>query len=336
MSALIQVNIHASQFPEQVLADLRDSLRLRQLNHKFLYDSTRQTQKWLAVHEAYSPARTDPDCLATYQAGFEAVCARTAPGHIHLVGLGCGGGQKDAALAEQLSRAGRQVSYTPVDVSPAMVLTASQAVGRVLGGAPGVCGPGVVCDLQTARSLAGVLAGLYPPGAACLLSFFGLIPNFEPPVILPKLSELVRPGEALLLSANLAPGPDYAAGVRHILFQYNNALTNDWLLTALLDLGVERGDGTVVWRIEPCPTGEDLLRVAAYFRFIRPRILAVANEKFDFRMGDTLRLFFSYRYTPELVRAQLSRHGLAVQDQWLTPDGEEGVFLCEKMKVKHP
>ena len=60
MSALIQVNIHASQFPEQVLADLRDSLRLRQLNHKFLYDSTRQTQKWLAVHEAYSPARTDP------------------------------------------------------------------------------------------------------------------------------------------------------------------------------------------------------------------------------------------------------------------------------------
>ena len=73
MSATVPVIIHASQFPEQVAADLRDSLRSRQMNHKFLYDSYRQTQKWLAVHEAYSPARTDSDCMATYQACFTAV-----------------------------------------------------------------------------------------------------------------------------------------------------------------------------------------------------------------------------------------------------------------------
>ena len=36
---------------------------------------------------------------------------------------------------------------------------------------------------------------------------------------------------------------DYAAGVKKILPQYDNALTRDWLLTFLLDLGVERSNG---------------------------------------------------------------------------------------------
>lgn len=328
MPAAIQVTIHASQFPEQVLGDLRDSLRARQMNHKFLYDTTRQTQKWLAVHDACSPARTDPDCLATYETSFEAVSARITQPQAHLVGLGCGGGQKDASLLSKLHHRGRTVSYTPVDVSPAMVLVASQTIGRTLGISPGQTGGGVVCDLLTTGDLAEILDGLCPPGAARLVSFFGMIPNFEPQVILPKLSGLIRPGDALLFSANLAPGDDYAAGVRQILPQYNNPLTSDWLLTAMLDLGVERADGTVVWRVEACPSGADLLRVAAYFRFARPRILTVAGEKFDFRMGDSIRLFFSYRYTPERIRSHLNQHGLTVLDQWLTQSGEEGIFLC--------
>ena len=66
-----------------------------------------------------------------------------------------------------------------------------------------------------------------------------MIPNFEPQVILPKLASLVRPADFLLFSANLAPGKNYAAGMKKILPQYDNAPTRDWLMTFLLDLGVE-------------------------------------------------------------------------------------------------
>ena len=59
MSAVAHVAIHPSQFPAQVRRDLLESLRTRRVNHKFHYDSIKQTQKWLALHEAYSPARTD-------------------------------------------------------------------------------------------------------------------------------------------------------------------------------------------------------------------------------------------------------------------------------------
>jgi hypothetical protein len=52
MSELVHVAIHPSQFPEQVRRDLIESLRARSVNHKFHYDSIRQTQKWLALHQA--------------------------------------------------------------------------------------------------------------------------------------------------------------------------------------------------------------------------------------------------------------------------------------------
>ena len=70
MSSLVGVAIHASQFPENVRRDLLDSLRRRRVNHKFHYDSVKQTQKWLALHEAYSPARTDTDCRRIYDRSF--------------------------------------------------------------------------------------------------------------------------------------------------------------------------------------------------------------------------------------------------------------------------
>jgi L-histidine N-alpha-methyltransferase len=83
-----------------------------------------------------------------------------------------------------------------------------------------------------------------------------MIPNFEPQIILPKLASLVRPKDFLLFSANLAPGNNYAAGVKKVLPQYDNPLTRDWLMTFLLDLGVERGDGKLRFKIEDDRTND--------------------------------------------------------------------------------
>ena len=92
------VTIHPSQFPEKVRRDLLDSLRRREVNHKFHYDSPKQTAKWLALHQLYSPSRHDADCEAIYDAAFRTVAKQEAANRVHLVGLGCGGGQKDTQI----------------------------------------------------------------------------------------------------------------------------------------------------------------------------------------------------------------------------------------------
>lgn len=323
MSTTANVTFHSSQFPEQIRSDLIKSLRSRQIAHKFHYDSIKQTQKWLALHQQFSPSRNDENCRAIYEQGFKAA-ARTADREaIHVIGLGCGGGQKDSRLVRALKRRKNEIFYTPCDVASAMVLTARETALSVL---PEKRIFPFVCDLQTASDLPGILNAPVTRRARRIITFFGMIPNFEPHDILPKLESLVRSKDILLFSANLAPGNDYAAGVRRILPQYDNAPTRDWLMTFLTDLGIAKNDGTLIFGIEDTQNG--LKRIVANFRFVRAREVKIGDESFAFRAGETVRLFFSCRYTPDRVHDLLAAHNLKIQNQWITDSGEEGVFCC--------
>ncbi|HEY5345311.1 MAG TPA: L-histidine N(alpha)-methyltransferase [Verrucomicrobiae bacterium] len=325
LSSSVSVAIHPGQFPENVRRDLLESLRTRRVNHKFHYDSVKQTQKWLALHEAHSPARRDKNCLTTYNEAFIATVKKIKSKSVHVIGLGCGGGQKDVQLLKQLQSSGKKNSYAPGDVSVAMVLVAREAALKIL--PEKNCFP-FVCDLATARNLAETVPQVGSSQGARLVTFFGMIPNFEPRQILPKLAELLCPNDFLLFSTNLAPGTNYVAGIKKILPQYDNPLTRDWLLTFLFDLGIEPRDGELRFSIETGGLG--LQRVVAKFHFRRARKIKVSGEEFSFARGESIQLFFSYRYTPARVRKILARYGLEVREEWISNSGEEGVFLCRR------
>jgi len=315
------ISIHESQFPENTRRDLLASLRVRKINHKFHYDSIKQTQKWLGLHQIYSPSRNDADCRAIYEKGFEAAAAKIKSKSVHVIGLGCGGGQKDTRLLKLLKARGKEIFYTPCDVSSAMVLVARRTALTIL--PEKNCFP-FVCDLATAANWRKFPATRHPS----IVTFFGMIPNFEPQEILPKLASVVRPEDFLLFSANLAPGKNYSGGLKKVLPQYDNAPTRDWLITFLLDLGVEKRDGKLKFAIED--GGFDLKRIVARFHFTRAQRIEIEDDRFEFRRGESIRLFFSYRYAPALVRKLLGQHGLEVSGEWIAKSEEEGVFLCRR------
>ena len=220
------------------------------------------------------------------------------------------------------------IAYTPCDVALAMVLVARQSALAVV--QEKNCFP-LVCDLATAGDLPTLFAHRLAPQASRLTTFFGMIPNFEPKQILPKLAPLIRPKDFLLFSANLAPGDNYAEGMKKILPQYDNTLTADWLMTFLLDLGVEKSDGELRFAIED--SGSDLKRIVARFHFSRAKQIKVDDESFKFRRGESIRIFFSYRYTPECVCKMLAEYGLEVCGQWIAKSQEEGIFLLRRSGV---
>lgn len=327
MSSAATVIVHPNQFPENVRRDLRTSLRARRVNHKFHYDSVKQTNKWLALHQTHSPSRNDPDCVATYERAFDGAVVATEGVEIQVLGIGCGGGQKDTRLLKLLRAADKKVSYIPCDVAVAMTLVARQVALEVV---PAEKCFSLVCDLATADDLPDLLIQHGLPQSPRLITFFGMIPNFEPGEILPKLAALVRVEDLLLFSANLAPGADYAAGVQRILPQYDNPLTRDWLMTFLLDLGVEHSDGDLRFGIEVDSRGSGLRKIVARFQFTRVRPILAGDERFAFSAGEGIQLFFSYRYTSALVRQALASCGLKVEDEWITRSGEEGVYLVKR------
>ena len=323
MSALAHVAVHSSLFPENVQCGLLQSLRTRRVDPKFHYTSYKQSQKWLAIHEAFSPSRTDADCAAIYDRSFQAAAGALNSSGASLIGLGCGGGQKDARLLSLLTGQGREISYTPCDISLALVLTSLHAAEAA---APGIrCHP-LVCDLVGADDLPGIFDHQEGTPKVRLITFFGMIPNFEPEIIMPRLAALVRPGDLLFFSANLAPGPDYAAGVQQVLPGYDNSQTRDWLATFLHDLGVEQDDCTIQFTVEDSKSA--LKPIVENFCFSKQRTLTVHGERFEFCKGDKVRLFFSYRYTLDRIASLLSQYRLSILGQWITQSGEEGVFLC--------
>ncbi len=324
MSSIVNVRVHASQFPESVQAALLEGLRSRTIAPKFHYQSYKQVQLWLALHRACSPAWRDPDCVAIYDRSFAAAVGFIPERRVRLIGLGCGGGDKEARLLRLLNAAGKELSYDPCDVSLPLVLAATLAAQNASASLP--CRP-LLCDLALAGDLAEILNEGGDPEARRIITFFGMLPNLEPENILPKLALLMRPQDLVLLSANLAPGPDYRAGVQRILPGYDNTETRAWLLAFLIDLGAEPGDGRVDFSIEEA---SGLYRIVADFRFLRERVLAVHDERFAFRAGDLVRLFFSFRHTPNRVRLLVQAHGLRVTEQWITASEEEGVFLGQK------
>jgi L-histidine Nalpha-methyltransferase len=315
---VIHIAIHPSQFPDRVRVDLIESLRRREIKHKFHYESYKQARKWLAVHEAHSPARTDADSQQVYADAFAYVTRHLQHTSAHVIGLGCGGGQKDLVLLQTLKGAGVESIYTAVDVSLPLVITARERAKAVADSTRGL-----VCDLEIATDIAEELCEY--SATQRIITFFGMMPNSEPEVIIPRLVALRDERDYLLVSANLAPGPNYPEGVRRVLPQYDNAETVDWLTVFLTDLGVKPSDGRVHFSIEECADG--LLRIRADFQFKSAQTLEFETEKFKFKGGESIRLFFSYRYTPERLGEVFGKAGLRISQQWISASGEEGVFL---------
>jgi len=323
MSANIQVTVHASQFPDSMREALLEGLRSRRIPPKFLYQSYKQAQLWLTLHRACSPAWLDPDAIAIYDRSFEAVAA-LAQQRVNVIGLGCGRGQKEARLLYLLAALGKGLFYVPCDVSLPLLLGSVREADNAC---DGVISRPLLCDLTLARNLPETLETFDVPKARRIVTFFGMIPNFEPDPILSKLSELMRADDLLLMSANLAPGPDYRAGVESILPGYDNPQTRAWLSAFLQDLGIDPDDGAIHFSIEATA---GLYRIVADFHFRRGRILTVHEEQFAFGPGELLRLFFSYRHTPETTRRLLQDHHLQLVEQWISASEEEGVFLVRK------
>ena len=315
-----KVTVHPSQFPGAVRRQLVAALRAGNVPPKFLYDSVRQTQKWLEVHPAQSPSRINADVTRIYDAAFEDALGQALGQAVALVGLGCGGGQKDTLCLAKLQPSIPELHYVPCDVSQAMTLVAREAAAEHL--PLGQVHP-LVCDLAEADDLGQALDEQLPGEAKRLFTFFGMIPNLEPDVILPKLRALLRVGDQLLFSANLAPDRDYRAGVERVLPQYDNAETRDWLLSFLTGIGVLETAGELVFGIESV---DELLRIFANFKFTQSQAIKLDGELVAFDVGQTLRLFFSYRHTAETFTKRLAKHGLQIVFSEIAESGEEGVF----------
>ncbi len=327
-SPCVSVAIHPSLFPEAVQARLLASFQTRRIHGAFHYDTARRAHRWMQVHATHSPAVTADDARSIYdQAARESVVG-LAPDAWGCIGLGCGSGHKEARVAAALAARGSSVTYLPLDVSVPLVLISREAALAQL---PNLTVHPIAADLTDASDLSSVINPLLPAGAGRFFTLFGMLPNFEPEFIFGRMASWLSPGDRLLFSANLAPGPDLEAGVRAVLPQYDNPETKAWLRTLLEDHGVSADCGSVVFHIEPVHGFPGCARIAADWVVSQSSVLVLDGESFPLLPGERLRLFFSCRHTPGSIEFGLRSHGLRLAQSWIAGSGEEGVFYVERL-----
>jgi uncharacterized SAM-dependent methyltransferase len=320
----VTLTFHDSQYPARLAEQLCQGLRARKLPGKFLYESPAQAQRWLAYHQAYSPSRTEPALLVLYDQAFQAALQALSPSALHYVSLGCGGGNKDALFLQQAALHCPSLVFTPIDTSAALVV---ETMLRIQSALPLLTTAPLVVDLDVAPVLTPWLSQYETPTHRRFLSCFGMLPNFAYQTFLPYVRSLMHPGDMLLLSANLSPGL-YADAVRRILPQYDNPLGRAWYAGLLDSLGFTASQVQLTVYPHLLQPDGHIWQIRAEATVQQQMQLTVYNEMFSFTTGESLEVFFSNRFTPQVMPQILADAGLTLVQIWLFDSQEEAIYLC--------
>ena len=313
---LIEPIIHPSARPEDRRQAMIGDLASNRLPPAFLYESSAQSKRWLAVHEAYSPFVKDPDCRKIYEWIAGQIGVRVQGAGVHVIGLGCGSGVKDFMLLRQLEKP----IYWPVDISQELVLEA-------VGNSPASRNHPLVLDLARAKDIGNFINNQIPIGSRRIYTLFGILPNFNPQMLSELLLDILQSDDLLLLSANLAPGNNYVKAVDRIMAQYENSITCEWLLGALGEINTPLSEGRLVFRQRKISGG--LRKIEAQWYFEHPYTFEFGGHHFTFKSADKLEVFYSIRHTVQKVREWIESLGLTPLKYRLSDLGEEAVFLCQ-------
>ncbi len=320
----VTLTFHDSQYPSRVAEQLCQGLRAKRLSGKFLYESPAQAQRWLMYHQAYSPSRTESALLSLYQQSFQAALRTLSSEALHYISIGCGGGAKDSLFLQSATPLCPTLFFTPMDISAALVIETMRRLHHTLGDLPSFP---LVIDLEAEPDLTPFLELHETPDMRRLLTCFGMIPNFDYQTFLPYIRRLMRPSDVLLLSVNLSPTPYPDAGP-HTIPQYDNPPARAWFIGLLENLGFSAADLDLCIDAKALRLDGHVWQIRAAARFLRQVELSLYEASFTFHHGEWLHLFFSNRFTPQVMPRILADAGLTVIDTFLFESQEEGIYLC--------
>jgi uncharacterized SAM-dependent methyltransferase len=249
-----------------------------------------------------------------------------SPRALHYVSLGCGGGTKDAMFLQHAISRCPTLLFTPMDTSAALVV---ETMLRIQSTLPGLTTAPLVVDLEAEPALTPWLSDHEIATSQRLLACFGMLPNFAYRTFLPYVRSLMRPGDMLLLSANLSPGL-YADAVARILPQYDNPFAHAWYTGLLDSLGFTASQIQLAVHTQLLRPDGHIWQIRAEATMRQPVQLTLYDEVFSFAAGESLEVFFSTRFTPQVMPAVLAEAGLTLLQTFLFDSQEEAIYLCAR------
>ncbi len=203
VSDLLKIDVPAASLTEEFAADVYAGLTRsgeKQLHSKYFYDELGSALfEAITLLPEYGLTRAESRLLRTHAAAI----AQQLELPVVVSELGSGGGQKTRYILQALSHGQSVVRYYPIDVSAAALASCEKELTSIAEVYPLTASylPGLASAVARRRS-----------SERLLVLFLGsTIGNFEPEAaqqFLRELRDLLRPGDALLLGADLVKPVD--------------------------------------------------------------------------------------------------------------------------------
>jgi hypothetical protein len=301
--------VHPSRWLNAVSERRRTALSAGAIPPEFLYSGYRQSQLWRTVARHHVPPGLDSFYRTTF--------SRLPSGKwIHLVALGAGGAEKERCLQEKI---GARLA-TALDVSEALAVLSAQQLYPAFPEPPRP----VAADLTRFADLPEWLS-TFDGDASRLYTAFGLTPNLSPSDLDPILATFLRPGDELLISANLME----EGRIDSILPQYDNPETRAWLNEVLVQWGIAPHLSALTIAFEPLDGACG--RILAQTAWRQNITLEWEGGEFHAQAGQPLTVFSSLRYTSEGFAARLRAAGFSLTSQSTSDCGQEGVWQVSRI-----
>jgi len=306
--------------------------------------SPKQLPPWLFYDEAGSLLFEEITCLPEYyltrlereifhrHAG--EMIAAAANGHrLRLVELGAGSADKTRTLLTAALDYQSAVKYLPVDVSETALEMACRRIEAEL---PGVATTPVVEDYTTSWSVPDADGD----GRQLLLWIGSSIGNFEPEAavaLLRRIHDTMRPGDGLLLGADLAPAegievPEGCKCVPELIAAYDDAegVTAAFNRNLLARLNRELGAEFDLDGFAHCAVWNHAAsRMEMHLESSEEQSVWIAalETEVQFAAGELLHTENSYKYTAEQIAGLMALAGFPVEQHWLA--GVEGAPVSD-------
>jgi hypothetical protein len=306
------IDFHSSVGEGTLADEAAESLKANRIDPKLLYVTPRQTELWRQVFLRHSPIHANPEFARIYRDAFAQTAKQLGPGKVAIIGLGCGTGLKELELFSSLKARGIHASFSAIDVSHDLVVESVQKLVE----AGTAHQRSLVCDLANSIFISDWL-NQFDQGLPRVITFFGLVPNLAPSVVIRLFSAVLRPGDILLASAHLAPvgnGIELSDAMKRVLPQYNNPETLAWLSAALEQWNLQDAVDLPEMKIDQIES------VPAF----------IATAKWKSGKKEPLQLFHSLRYVPSLFEEIFSSAGFAMERLSMTACREEAIWAVRK------
>ena len=314
------VQVHPGRYRDSLRADVRAGLGTmpKSLPPKYFYDE-RGSELFDEITRLpeYYLTRAETSILRRHAAEIAELSRCES-----LVELGSGTSAKTGLLLRALLDGGTLREFVPLDVDPAVLTEATNALAAEY---PGLSIAPFVGDFE--RDLAAV-----PPGGRRMIAFIGsTIGNLEPLArssLLRQVRAALRPGDTFLLGTDLVKDVgrllrayDDAAGVtaefnRNVLVVVNRELAADFAVQEFQHVAL--WDAANEW-------------IEMRLRSARAQTVRIDDLGLTvcFAAGEELRTEISAKFRSDKLRAELAAAGLQTLRFWTDPDGDFGLTLAQ-------